>query len=278
MPSIVVRGRHLLVEVAVLGHPGRLRPRGAARISPQRPAGLRRPQRRDEVPGLLLQLLVAECKRRHPLAATWRRRPCAPPPCPAGRARSGPASRSAGPAVARSPAGAGRDRPGWPCGPRSAWSRPGSGTARCSSPAPPPTTPRRLRRGSAALLLGPARGLVLRTCATAAAPRRRLPGPSRLPPPRSTRPVSWAASSSDRACASASRPSARRAAPAVRASARHVPGDADGETGGEPDDHSEDHEANVTTGCVNNGDRPLPLLAATTSARDFGVVTQERNR
>ena len=41
---------------------------------------------------------------------------------------------------------------------------------------------------------------------------------------------------------------------------RHVPGNADGETGDEPDEHSEDHGANVTTGCVNNGDHLTPCL------------------
>ena len=47
----------------------------------------------------------------------------------------------------------------------------------------------------------------------------------------------------------------------------HVPGKADGETGGEADDHSEDHAANVTMGCVDNGDHPLPLRGALGAAR-----------
>ena len=43
--------------------------------------------------------------------------------------------------------------------------------------------------------------------------------------------------------------------------ARHVPGNADGKAGCEPDDHSEDHGANVTMGCVDNGDRPPAVPA-----------------
>ena len=38
------------------------------------------------------------------------------------------------------------------------------------------------------------------------------------------------------------------------AQARQVPGNADGKAGREPDDHSEDHGANVTMGCVSDGD------------------------
>ena len=55
-----------------------------------------------------------------------------------------------------------------------------------------------------------------------------------------------------------------RAGRTVQAS--HVPGDADGETGREADDHSEDHVANVTMGCVNTGDRlAFPALGAVSS-------------
>ncbi len=37
-----------------------------------------------------------------------------------------------------------------------------------------------------------------------------------------------------------------------------MPRDADGETGREADHHCEDHAANVTMGCLTNGDRPAP--------------------
>ena len=130
---------------------------------------------------------------------------------------------------------------------------------------------RQLGKGSGqlvALLLGPACGLV-------------LGGTQQLQfrdgDPRA---VSAAATRSDAVFDSGRNGSQRRArghgplgqaCSAGRAGrARHVPGNADGETGGEPDDHSKDHEANVTTGCVNNGDHPLPLLAATRVPRFWG--------
>ena len=52
--------------------------------------------------------------------------------------------------------------------------------------------------------------------------------------------------------------------------ARHVPGQTDGEAGCEADDHPEDHEANVTTGCVNDGDHPLALARGPHRPRSGG--------
>ena len=60
------RRRPLLLEVAVLGHAGRLDRVAQRHFAPAAPR-LRGPQRRDQVPGLLLQLLVAEVQRGHPL-------------------------------------------------------------------------------------------------------------------------------------------------------------------------------------------------------------------
>src|SRR5258708_25982997 len=52
--------------------------------------------------------------------------------------------------------------------------------------------------------------------------------------------------------------------------ASHVPSNADGETGGEADDHSEDHVANVTMGCVNTGDLSLALQAGREQPAGWG--------
>ncbi len=66
---VVADHRLLLLEVAVLEHPGRLDGAPQRHLAPAT-TRVRRAQRRDQVAGLLLQLLVAEVQRRHPLAQT----------------------------------------------------------------------------------------------------------------------------------------------------------------------------------------------------------------
>ena len=80
--TLVGRGRHLLVEVAVLEHAGHLDHPAQLHLPPAAPR-LRRAERRHQIAGLLLQLLVAEVELRHLLAQDPRRRPGARAPCPA---------------------------------------------------------------------------------------------------------------------------------------------------------------------------------------------------
>ena len=71
-----------------------------------------------------------------------------------------------------------------------------------------------------------------------------------------------------------------RAAPARRARAHQVPGKADRQPDGEPEDHTDDHGAKVTMGCVNFGDHspPGPHPRGLRRPRHRGVVTLRRSR
>ena len=67
---------------------------------------------------------------------------------------------------------------------------------------------------------------------------------------------------------------------ACRAGGTGGPGqvqESDGEAGRKTDDRSEDHEANVTTGCVTNGDACSPCLGCL-HRPPSGVVTPEGSR
>ena len=209
------RGRPLLVEVAVLGHAGRLDRVAQRHLAPAAPR-LRRPQRGDQVPGLLLQLLVAEVQRGHALvqrgvgalALDFH------VPQPALVTGQGLAQRvqqlrdrllALGEVALRG---------------RADLVELGVGQREELLVVLRQRLRRQLREGSRPGDRAPARPDApprSPTCAAGRARRRRRHGPSRRPRLASDTVFSWAANAADCACASASRPSARRAVPAARA-------------------------------------------------------------
>ena len=271
------RGRLLLVEVAVLGHAGRLHGVAQRHFAPAAPR-LRRAQRRDEVPGLLLQLLVADVQRRHPLVqggvgALALRFHVPQPALVAGQGLAQRVEQLRDRLLAlREVALGGR--------PDLVELGVGQGEELLV------VLRQRLRRQfrerageEPALLLRPARRLRFGRARAARARRRRRRGPSRPPLAASVAVCSWAASSA--------RPSLRIGEPALGQTGRArpcgsaAPGARQRRWRGrrEPDDDSEDHGANVTTGCVNDGDRLRPCLVRLRSA-DYhrGSSARERSR
>ena len=273
---VLGRRRPLLLEVAVLGHAGRLDGVAQRHFAPA-PARLRRPQCGDQVPGLLLQLLVPEVQRRHPLA------------------QGGVGALALDLHV---------PEPALVAGQRLAQRVQQLGDRLLAL--------REVALGCRADLVELGVGerqellVVLRQCLCRQAPRRSRPAGRAPPRPgaplsrsdvrsrsssdtATARAVSAAAAASDRRfqlgrqrrrarlrIGQTTLGQARGAGGAGRA--RHMPGKADGEAGGEPDDHSEDHGANVTMGCVNVGDRPTHPACGAGPARIWGSSAPEGSR
>ena len=276
-PAFVGRRRDLLVEVAVREHAGHLGHPAQLDLAPS-PAGLRRPQRRHQVPGLLAQLLVPEMQLGHllgqPLVGALALELHLLEPALVAGQRLAQRIEQAGDGLLALVQVALRRRarlfePGVGQG-QELLVVLGQGVGRQLGERP---------RQPGALVLGPRLRLVRRPLQESQL--RERDGPRRLGRRGRVRHSPELHRLFGQGRLRVGQPPLGEPDGGGDTGAAHeVPGATDGQPDGQPEHHSEDHEANVTTGCVNFGDRLRAgsLDSGTERARNLGVVTPQRSR